>query len=77
METNSTTLAKIGRESEVYRAFRGLARDKRRKMALRILRDQRVLADLYDHFLIQEALGEQGRSTPWATHRRRKIAVHP
>ena len=70
MATNSTALTKIGQESEIYRAFRSLARDKRREVALRILRDQRILADLYDHFLIQEALQEVGRDTSWRTDRR-------
>jgi hypothetical protein len=41
-------------------------------LALRILRDQRVISDLYDHFLIQEALRERGKSASWQTYRRRK-----
>jgi hypothetical protein len=39
-------------------------------VALRILRDQRLLADLYDHFLIQEALEEGGQSILWKSYRR-------
>ena len=52
-------------EGEFYRKFRALDRDRRRRVALRILKDQRVLGDLYDHFLIQEAVGEPGERTPW------------
>jgi hypothetical protein len=44
-------------------------------VALRILHDQRVIADLYDHFLIQESLHERGRSTSWQTYRRRQGAL--
>lgn len=62
---------KPGAESKIYRAFRNLAQDERHKMALRILRDQRVLSDLYDHFLIQESLSERGRATSWRAYRRR------
>jgi len=46
-----------------YRAFLRLDRDRRRSVALRILREKRVLPDLYDHFLIQEARREPGRKT--------------
>lgn len=53
----------------LYRAFRGLNRNHRKNMALRILRDQKLLADLYDHFLIGRALEEEGHSIPWSRYR--------
>ncbi len=56
----------------IYRAFKGLDRNRRADVALRILRDQNVLADLYDHFLIQEALSEGGRRTTWRAYLARK-----
>ena len=34
------------RDSDFYRAFLGLDRDRRRRVALSILRNQKVLADL-------------------------------
>lgn len=55
----------------LYRAFRGLRRAERRTLALRILRDEEVLADLYDHFLIRESLSEPGRDTSWRAYRRK------
>ncbi|HEY6291076.1 MAG TPA: hypothetical protein VI455_05865 [Terriglobia bacterium] len=58
------------KNGDFYEAFRKLSRSRRREVALDILRDQKVLADLYDHFLIQEALRESGRSIPWKTYRR-------
>jgi hypothetical protein len=75
MRTNFQSAAETTRAKEVYRAFRRLDGDKRRKVALRILRDQRVMADLYDHFLIQEAFRERGRSTSWRAYRRRKDSL--
>ena len=54
-----------GRDGDLYRAFLRLDRESRRSVALRILRNQRVLADLYDHFLIQAAVRERGRSIRW------------
>jgi hypothetical protein len=48
-----------------YKAFRSMAADSRRRLALRILKDEALLGDLYDHFLIQEAEKEKGRSIPW------------
>ncbi len=69
-----TSVTDANRPGGIYRAFRNLSRDQRRTVALRILRDQRVLADLYDHFLIQEALAERGRDTTWKTYRRRAAA---
>jgi hypothetical protein len=41
-------------------------------VALRILRDEEVLADLYDHFLIREAVEERGRSVAWGSYRRKQ-----
>jgi hypothetical protein len=52
-------------DGEFYRAFLSLDRERRRRVALRILQNQRVLSDLYDHFLIQEALREPGKRTLW------------
>ena len=70
MGTSSTGVTKPDHESEIYRAFRRLAREGRRKVALRILRDQRILSDLYDHFLIHKALRERGKSVSWQAFRR-------
>jgi hypothetical protein len=39
---------------------------------LQILRNEEVLADLYDHFLIQEAVREKGRSVSWKSYLRAK-----
>lgn len=60
------------RDGDFYRAFLRLDRDRRRSVALRILHDQKVLADLYDHFLIQEALSEGGRRTSWRAYLARR-----
>lgn len=73
MATNSIAI----RRGKVFRDFRGLEREQRRDLALRILRDERVLADLYDHFLIRESLRERGRSTSWRTYRRMNPALTP
>ena len=54
--------------SEFYQGFLKLGREDRRSVALRILRNQRVLGDLYDHFLIQESLREPGASVPWQSY---------
>ncbi|HEY3303265.1 MAG TPA: hypothetical protein VGL70_06985 [Candidatus Binatia bacterium] len=48
-----------------YKAFRSMDSASRRRLALRILKDEALLEDLYDHFLIQEAEKEKGRSIPW------------
>lgn len=48
-----------------YKAFRSMDSGSRRRLALRILKDEALLEDLYDHFLIQEAEKEKGRSIPW------------
>jgi len=48
-----------------YKTFRSLDSNSRRRLALCILKDESLLEDLYDHFLIQEAENEKGRSIPW------------
>jgi hypothetical protein len=60
------------KRADVYRLFLRLRRGERRSVALRILRDEEVLADLYDHFLIREALEERGRSVAWRSYRRKQ-----
>ncbi|MFZ0961314.1 MAG: hypothetical protein WAO35_10455 [Terriglobia bacterium] len=55
---------------DLYRTFLRLGREDRRSMALRILRNQRVLNDLYDHFLIQDALREPGANVSWENYLR-------
>src|SRR5438309_1975417 len=55
-----------------YRAFLALDRGRRSRIALRILRNQEILADLYDHFLIREAMREKGRSVSWKSYLRAK-----
>ena len=62
---------------EFYRTFLSLDRERRRRVALRILRDQRVLTDLYDHFLIQEALCEPGERTPWRDYLANETSPRP
>jgi len=68
----TTTKKSLEREDSLYREFRSLTSDRRRQVALRILHDERVLQDLYDHFLIQEALRETGRNVSWPSHLRRR-----
>jgi len=70
MGNNSANVADMKSDAGIYMAFRKLARSERRKLALRILRDQRVLADLYDHFLIHKALRQRGKSVSWKEFRR-------
>ena len=53
---------------DFYRRFLRLGREDRRSVALRILRNQRVLGDLYDHFLIQDALREPGPDVSWENY---------
>jgi len=62
----------IETDVELYRAFLKLDREHRRRVALRILRNERVLRDLYDHLLIAKAMGERGRSVSWRTYLRQK-----
>jgi hypothetical protein len=57
------------KRADVYRLFLRLRPGERRSVALRILRDEEVLADLYDHFLIREAVEERGRSVTWESYR--------
>jgi hypothetical protein len=59
-----------GSDSDHYRAFMNLDREHRRNLALRVLSNQGLLADLCHHFFIQRALEEHGRSIPWATYKR-------
>jgi hypothetical protein len=53
---------------DIYRGFLKLGREDRRSVALRIFRNQRVLGDLYDHFLIQESMREPGANVPWQSY---------
>jgi len=63
---NGSQASKAGRgDGDFYRAFLALDRGRRSRIALRILRNQEILADLYDHFLIREAMREKGRSVSW------------
>jgi hypothetical protein len=62
------------RDVEVYKDFMRLNREHRRRMAMRILHNQRLLADLYDHFLIQHSMHEPGQSVPWETYARENAA---
>jgi hypothetical protein len=55
---------------DFYQTFLRLGREDRRSVALRILRNQRVLGDLYDHFLIQESLREPGANVSWESYLR-------
>jgi hypothetical protein len=57
-------------EIEVYRGFMRLDRERRRRIAMRILRNQKMLADLYDHFLIQRSLDEPGQNLAWESYAR-------
>ena len=57
-------------EAEVYRGFMRLEPARRRRVAVRILRNQKMLADLYDHVLIQRSLHEPGESIAWASYKR-------
>lgn len=57
-------------ETEVYRGFMRLDRERRRHLAVRILRSQKVMADLYDHFLIQRSLDEPGSNLTWESYSR-------
>ena len=58
--------------SNVYSAFRKLSSMRRRDVALRILKDEKVLADLYDHMLIRRAADEAGASVDWETYRSKR-----
>ncbi len=54
---------------EIYRGFLRLAPERRRRVAMRILRNQKMLADLYAHFLIQRSLDEPGQNLAWECFR--------
>ena len=64
--SNGSRTMKYSRD--FYRSFLRLGREDRRSVALRILRDQRVLGDLYDHPLIQDALRAPGRDVSWENY---------
>jgi hypothetical protein len=66
LKTARTPLA----HNRVYRDFKRLDREPRRRIAIRILRDQKMLADLYDHFLIQRSLDEPGQGVDWEAYAR-------
>jgi len=70
----SKTAEQSSSETEVYKHFMRLSRDHRREIAMRILRNQRVMADLYDHFLIQRSLDEPGQSLAWESYSRSRRA---
>jgi hypothetical protein len=57
-------------EIEVYRDFMRLDPARRRWVAVRILRNQKILADLYDHLLIQRSLDQRGASVTWESYKR-------
>jgi len=61
MKASKTTQPPIA-DIEVYRDFMRLDREHRRRIAMRILRNQKMLGDLYDHFLIQRSLVMPGNS---------------
>ena len=50
---------------DFYKTFVRLSRKRRQEIALRILHDQKMLADLYDHFLIERSLAEPGANVAW------------
>jgi len=69
MKASKTARTPIAHHA-VYRDFKHLDREPRRRIALRILRDEKMLADLYDHFLIQRSLDEPGQSIAWKSYAR-------
>jgi len=61
---NASPASKASRgDGDFYRAFLALDRGRR---------NQEILADLYDHFLIREAMREKGRSVSWKSYLRAK-----
>lgn len=50
---------------DFYKTFVQLNRKRRKEIALRILHDQKMLAGLYDHFLIERSLAEPGANVAW------------
>ena len=57
-------------ETEVYKDFMRLDPARRRRVAVRILRNEKILADLYDHLLIQRSLDEPGENVSWDSYQR-------
>jgi len=57
-------------EIEIYREFMRLDPARRRRVAVRILGNQKILADLYDHLLIQRSLDEPGENVTWESYKR-------
>ena len=57
-------------EIEVYKDFIRLDSARRRRVAVRILRNQKMLDDLYDHMLIQRSLDEPGENLSWESYKR-------
>ena len=64
-------------EVEVYKNFMRFDSARRRQVAVRILRNQKMLADLYDHMLIQRSLGEPGKNVPWESCERINSSNRP
>jgi len=60
----------------VYRDFKRLDREPRLRLALRILHDEKMLADLYDHFLIRRSLDEPGQNIAWESHAQQNGSGH-
>jgi len=58
-------------EIEVYKNFMRLDSARRRRVAVRILRNQKMLADLYDHMLIQRSLDEPEENLTWESYARK------
>ncbi len=67
MKASKTAQTPIA-DNEVYRDFMRLDPERRRRIAMRILRNQQMLADLYDHFLIQRSLDEPGQNLAWESY---------
>ena len=61
-------------EIEVYKDFMRLDSARRRRVAVRILRNQKMLADLYDHMLIQRSLSAPGENVTWESYKRANAA---
>jgi len=57
-------------EHSLYEAFRRLDSKSRRDVALRILKDEKLLSDLYDHLLIKKAMDEAGPGIEWPNNGR-------
>ena len=67
MKPSRTARIPIG-DTAVYRDFMRFDGERRRRIAIRILRNRKMLADLYDHFLIQRSLDEPGQSLARASY---------